>query len=101
MFKIILTKQAIKDQSFIEEAGLKSKVKRLINVLKVDPFQKPPAYEKLVGNLSGYFSRRINLQHRLIYQVIPNTDKSIDNNGIEYEGYVKIIRMWTHYSGVR
>jgi len=66
----------------------------LIEIMKKNSFQNPPSYEKLVGNLQGYCSRRINIQHRIVFQVIeePNI-----HEGIEYEGYVKIIRMWTHY----
>lgn len=62
--------------------------------MKADPFQNPPAYEKLVGNLQGFYSRRINIQHRLVYQVIEG--KHI-HEGTGYQGCIKIIRMWTHY----
>ena len=62
--------------------------------MKNNPFQTPPSYEKLVGNLQGYCFRRINIQHRIVFQVI---EESNYHDGIEYEGYVKIIRMWTHY----
>lgn len=67
------------------EAGLKPKAEKLIDILREDPFRKSPSYEKLVGDLSGAYSRRINIQHRLIYQVL------------EKENIVKVIRMWTHY----
>ncbi len=81
----MFTKQAQKDARKLVEAGLKPKAEKLIEILREDPFRKPPSYEKLVGDLSGSYSRRINIQHRLIYQVL------------EKEKIVKVIRMWTHY----
>lgn len=94
MYRILYTKQAAKDAKNLKSCGLDKKVKELIEIMKVNPFQTPPAYEKLVGNLQGYCSRRINIQHRIVFQVIE--EKNI-HEGIEYQGYVKIIRMWTHY----
>ncbi len=85
MYKVVFTKQALKDAKKISSAGLKEKVIELIKVLEENPFQAPPNYEKLVGDLSGAFSRRINFQHRLVYQIY------------EKEKVVKVIRMWTHY----
>ncbi len=84
-WKIVFTKQAQKDAKKIVSSGLKPKAEMLINILHEDPFQNPPSYEKLVGDLSGAYSRRINIQHRLVYEVI------------EKDRVVKIIRMWTHY----
>lgn len=84
-WKIIYTKQAQKDSKKIKSANLKEKVIDLLNILKKNPFQNPPSYQKLVGDLSGAYSRRINIQHRLVYQIL------------EKEKIVKIIRMWTHY----
>ena len=94
MYRIIYTKQAVKDIKNLKACGLDKKAKELIEIMKKNWFQNPPSYEKLVGNLQGYCSRRINIQHRIVFQVIeePNI-----HEGIEYEGYVKIIRMWTHY----
>lgn len=94
MYRIICTKQAVKDIKNLKACGLDKKAKELIEIMKKNSFQNPPSYEKLVGNLQGYCSRRINIQHRIVFQVIeePNI-----HEGIEYEGYVKIIRMWTHY----
>ena len=94
MHRIIYTKQAAKDIKNLKSCGLDKKARELIEIIKNNPFQNPPAYEKLVGNLQGYCSRRINIQHRIVFQVIeePNTHEEIG-----YEGYVKIIRMWTHY----
>jgi len=76
---------AQKDAKKIRRAGLKPRVENLLSIIQENPFQVPPSYEKLVGDLNGAYSRRINIQHRLVYQVL--TDKKI----------VKIIRMWTHY----
>lgn len=101
MYKVFFAPQAMKDRKLIERAGLKEKAKRLLDIIKVYPYQSPPPYEKLIGNLSGYYSRRINLQHRLVYQVLPNDEDIIDEEGELYEGIVKIIRMWTHYDNVR
>lgn len=84
-YEIYFTKQALKDAKKIERAGLKPKVKRLLDLLRKDPFANPPPYEKLVGDLQGAYSRRINIQHRLVYQVIKE------------QRAVKILRMWTHY----
>ena len=94
MYRIIYTKQAVKDIKNLKACGLDKKAKELIEIMKKNSFQNPPSYEKLVGNLQGYCSRRINIQHRIVFQVIE--DPNI-HEGIEYEGYVKIIRMWTHY----
>lgn len=97
MFDIQLTKQAQKDAELIANAGLKSKAVGLINVVRVDPFQNPPPYEALKGDKKGAYSRRINRQHRFVYEVLPSTDNLKDNNGELFKGIVKIIRMWTHY----
>lgn len=101
MYKIFFAPQAMKDKKLVEHAGLKGKVKKLLDIIKVYPYQTPPTYEKLIGNLSGYYSRRINLQHRLVYQVLPNEDKLVDEYGEEYDGIIKVVRMWTHYDGMR
>ena len=98
MFRIVYEKQAAKDIKNLKAAGLDKKAKELIEIVRVNPFQKPPAYEGLVGNLQGFYSRRINIQHRLVYQVYVDP---ISIDGVEYEGTVKIIRMWTHYDGLK
>ncbi|WP_341525936.1 Txe/YoeB family addiction module toxin [Nostoc sp. UHCC 0302] len=85
IWKLVYTKQAQKDAKKLASSNLKEKAEELLAVLKQNPFQNPPPYEKLVGDLSGAYSRRINIQHRLVYEVI------------ESEQVVKIIRMWTHY----
>ena len=82
---VVFTKQAQKDAKKISASGLKTKVGQLIEILRDNPYQTPPSYEKLVGDLAGACSRRINIQHRLVYEII------------EDEKIVKIIRMWTHY----
>ncbi|MCI6733185.1 MAG: Txe/YoeB family addiction module toxin [Lachnospiraceae bacterium] len=94
MYRIVYTKQAAKDANNLKSCGLDKKARELIEVMKQNPFQNPPAYEKLVGSLQGFCSRRINIQHRIIFQVIEEKHTYDD---IEYQGYVKIIRMWTHY----
>jgi len=86
-YDIYFTKQAQKDKKLIKQAGLEEKTRLLLKILMENPFQNPPPYEKLVGNLDGFLSRRINLQHRLVYKVT------------EESKYVKILRMWTHYDG--
>ncbi len=98
MYLIKFTKQADKDKKLLKGAGLDKKAKDLLNLIAETPFKNPPPYEGLVGNLSGYYSRRINLQHRLVYKVY---NEIVEENGIEYEGLIKVSRMWTHYSKVR
>lgn len=85
MWNIVFSKQAVKDSKKIKEANLKEKVQKNLSIMEENPFINPPPYEKLVGDLSGVFSRRINIQHRLVYEVF--SDKKI----------VRILRMWTHY----
>lgn len=98
MYRIVYEKQAAKDIKNLKAAGLDKKAKELIEIIRINPFQTPPTYEGLVGNLNGYYSRRINIQHRLVYQVYA---EPINIDEAEYEGTVKIIRMWTHYDGLR
>jgi len=97
MYKIEFTKQAVKDAKLIENAGLKKNAVNLINVVQKNPFQAPPPFEALKGDRKGAYSRRINRQHRFVYEVLPNALNNADKNGIPYDGIVKIIRMWTHY----
>lgn len=84
-YKLVYTKQAKKDARKAASSGFKSKIEDLLVIIKEDPFAEYPPYEKLIGNLEGAYSRRINIQHRLVYQVH------------EKEKVVKVIRMWTHY----
>lgn len=98
MYRIVYDQQAIKDIKNLKSVRLDEKAKKLIEVIKDNPFRNPPPYEALVGNLQGVYSRRINIQHRLVYQVY---NDPVELDGIKYDGTVKIIRMWTHYDGVR
>ena len=98
MYRIVYDKQAIEDIKNLKSVRLDEKAKKLIEVIKDNPFRNPPPYEALVGNLQGVYSRRINIQHRLVYQVY---NDPVELDGIKYDGTVKIIRMWTHYDGVR
>lgn len=82
---VYYTKQAQKDAKKIASSGLKDKAQELLRIIKENPYQNPPPYEKLVGDLSGAYSRRINIQHRLVYQVL------------EAQRSVKVLRLWTHY----
>ena len=85
MWLVVFTKQAQKDAKKLSAAGLRPKAEHLLDILRENPFRTPPPFEKLLGDLSGAYSRRINLQHRLVYQILEN------------EKVVKIIIMWTHY----
>jgi len=84
-WRLVFTKQAQKDAKKIAQSGLKAQALKLLEKLQNNPYQNPPPYEKLVGDLTGAFSRRINIQHRLIYQILDDIKT------------VKVIRMWTHY----
>lgn len=86
---ILLTKQAQKDAQKLEACGLDKKAKELLKIIKENPFQNPPPYEKLVGDLKGFYSRRINIQHRIVYEV---TEQIKDNKRV-----IRILRLWTHY----
>jgi len=85
MWRVVFTKQAQKDAQKLFSSGLHQKAEELIKILRENPYQTPPPFEKLWGDLSGAFSRRINIQHRMVYQVLDG------------EKTVKVIRMWTHY----
>ncbi|MBP8787463.1 MAG: Txe/YoeB family addiction module toxin [Candidatus Dechloromonas phosphoritropha] len=84
-WQVVFSKHAQKDAKKLATTGLKAKALELLAVLAADPFQNPPPYEKLVGDLAGAYSRRINIQHRLVYEVFPT------------ERVVRVLRMWTHY----
>jgi Txe/YoeB family toxin of toxin-antitoxin system len=84
-WRLLYTKAAQKDAPKLAAAGLKERTAALLEILSTDPFQSPPPYEKLVGDLAGAYSRRINIQHRLVYQIV------------EDEHVVKVLRMWSHY----
>ena len=82
---LVFTKQAQKDAKKLASSGMKPKAQRILEILSINPYRNPPPYEKLVGDLAGAYSRRINIQHRLVYQVLDSIKT------------VKVIRMWTHY----
>jgi Txe/YoeB family toxin of toxin-antitoxin system len=84
-WRLVYTKQAQKDAKKLASSGLKPKAQELLDLLAADPFQRPPPFEKPVGDLAGAYSRRINIQHRLVYQVL------------EDQKIVKVLRLWTHY----
>jgi toxin YoeB len=84
-WRLVYTRQAQKDARKLASSGLKSKAQELLDLLTEDPYRKPPPFEKLIGDLGGAFSRRINIQHRLVYQVL------------EDEKVVKVLRLWSHY----
>ncbi len=85
MYKIVYTKTSLKDVPKIKSAGLDGKVKALLDIIREKPYQTPPNYEKLVGDLKGLYSRRINVQHRLVYQIFEN------------EKTIKVVSFWSHY----
>lgn len=85
IWQLIYTKQAQKDAQKLASSGLKENAKKILKLVESNPYQNPPPYEKLVGDLAGAYSRRINIQHRLVYQVL------------EEEHVVKVLRLWTHY----
>jgi len=85
MWRVVFTKRALKDAKKLSAAGLQSKTETLLDILRENSYQTPPPFEKLIGDLTGAYSRRINIQHRLVYQIIDD------------EKAVKVIRMWTHY----
>lgn len=84
-WQIVYAKQSLKDAKKLTESGLKPKAQELLTLLAINPFQNPPPFEKLVGNLTGTYSRRVNIQHRLVYEVF------------NHEKTVRVLRMWTHY----
>jgi len=84
-WKLVYTKQARKDAKKLSASGLRHRAERLLNILRENPYQDPPPFEKLVGDLQGAFSRHINIQHRLVYEILDEIKT------------VKVIRMWTHY----
>jgi Txe/YoeB family toxin of toxin-antitoxin system len=96
MYNIFLSRQAEKDARKLEQAGLQPKAAGLLRILRHNPFQNPPSYEKLQGHTDVY-SRRITIQHRLVYQILPNEQNDRDAAGVPYQGIIKVIRMWTHY----
>ena len=85
MWQVVFTKRSLNDAKKLSAAGLRSKAEKLLDILRENPYQTPPPFEKLIGDLSGAYSRRINIQHRLVYEIIDD------------EKTVKVIRIWTYY----
>ena len=88
MYKIVYRKKAVKDIEILKQKKLDNKAKQLIDIIRKNPYQNPPPYEKLVGELNGAFSRRINIQHRLVYQIL------------EEQKIIKILSLWSHYENL-
>ena len=93
MYEVVLVPKAKEDLDELKRSGYGRKAKELLTVLEEDPFRNPPKYKQLGGNMKGLFSRRINIEHRLVYEVLPSTDE-------KYQGRVKVHRMRTHYKGM-
>ncbi|MCR5663181.1 MAG: Txe/YoeB family addiction module toxin [bacterium] len=97
MYLVRFSKSAEKDKQLLKAAGLEEKARWLLGILRDNPYKNPPPYEALVGNLKGFYSRRINIQHRLVYSI--SAEETVYNDTV-YEGTVRIARMWTHYDKV-
>jgi Txe/YoeB family toxin of toxin-antitoxin system len=97
MYKIALTRQAQKDAINVERAGLKPKAAEIIETVRQNPYEESQGFEKLKGDLGGAYSRRLNRQHRFVYEILPNVENEAEANGNPYNGVVKVLSMWTHY----
>lgn len=98
MYLVVFSKQASADKALLKSAKLDKKAMALLDMLRISPRKTPPPYETLVGDLAGYYSRRINVKHRLVYSI---SDEPTERDGRRYDGIVKVARMWTHYDGIR
>lgn len=98
MYRVVFTKQAARDARNLKASGLDAKARQLVEVVSHNPFSYPPAFEPLVGSLSGMYSRRINRQHRFVYEVF---EKPLEVDGRHFEGTVKVLSMWTHCENLR
>jgi Txe/YoeB family toxin of toxin-antitoxin system len=96
-YKVIFSRHAFKDLQKLKQSGLARQAKDITEILMKNPYQSPPRFEKLAGDLCDYFSRRINIQHRCIYRILTNENELHDENGVIYAGVVHVLRMWTHY----
>ncbi|MCL1997620.1 MAG: Txe/YoeB family addiction module toxin [Turicibacter sp.] len=97
MYKVAVSRRAAKDYRLLKQAKLHKKAELYMQIVKNNPFHTPPSYKKLTGDMAKYYSRRINDQHRFVYEVLPNDTNLVDENNVPYTGIVKILRMWTHY----
>jgi Txe/YoeB family toxin of toxin-antitoxin system len=97
MYDVRFTKQAQKDAVKVERAGLKLKAAEIITTVRKDPYEETQFFERLKGDMKGACSRRLNRQHRFVYEVLPNAERLRDANGELFEGIIKVISMWTHY----
>ena len=94
MYCVRMSRQSLKDKKLLKQAGLEGKARKLLEVIRTDPWQTPPPYEKLTGDLQGLYSRRINIHHRLVYSA-DHEEATVE--GTVYEGTVVVYRMWSHY----
>ena len=97
MYSVDLTKRARKDLKLLKESDCYERAIELFKIMEQNPYQTPPGFKKLSGDLKGYYSRRINGQHRIVYDILPNSEKLRDKFGEIYQGIVRVISMWTHY----
>ena len=100
MYLVKLSKVAQKEKKLLKAAGYEKKAKELLSLLQESPYKDPPPYEKLIGELKGNISRRINIQHRLVYEVFANQDHIKNEDDEEYEGIVFVRSMWSHYENI-
>lgn len=97
MYIIKFSKRAEKDMKQLKEAGFERKAKELLNIIRINPLQSPPPFKKLLWDFRGCFSRRINDKHRLVYEILDNTENFLSPDGTPYDGVIRVLQMWTHY----
>lgn len=96
-YQVVYTKLALKDAHRLVSAGLADTARQIAEIVSTNPFQAKPPYEKLVGDLTGWYSRRINIHHRFLYEVLENRALQKESEGNVYDDIVRVARMWTHY----
>ena len=97
MYDVRLTRQAVKDAIKVERSGLKPKAAKIIATVRTNPYEESHSFEMLKGDLKGAYSRRINRQHRFVYEILPNSENAKASDGRLFDGIIKIISMWTYY----
>ena len=97
MYKSLFSRQAKKDAANIQSSGLRGQVEDIIETVERNPFEHSQSFEELKGRLKGKYSRRISKKHRFVYEIRPNTDNHLNDNGVSYKGIVWVLTMWTHY----